>query len=100
MRSPVSLVREDETVFWRLGVSKLLGVEIYNPELHVVLHFDFAQIMQERLPKTVLCKIVRHAFRHENMSRITAIHHALGNVNSRCAHPCADEGEGELSMLY
>ena len=38
--------------------------------------------MQQRLPNTVLGEIVGDAFRDQNMTGFTAIHHALRNVDS------------------
>jgi hypothetical protein len=38
------------------------------------------------LPQAVLCKVVSHALRHQNVSGIAAIHHPLGDVNSGTGH--------------
>ena len=47
--------------------------------------FDLAiaKIMEMRIPARKRRKIFGHAFRHENMTRITAIHHPLRHVYAR-----------------
>src|SRR6202011_453073 len=66
----------------RLRIAELFGVNIYDSELHSVFHFDFANLMQMRLPQAVLREVVGHALRHQNVSGIAAIHHSLRDVNS------------------
>ena len=66
---------------WQFGIAELAGVNIHDSDFHSVFHFDFANLVQERLPETVLRKIVGDALRDENVTRIAAIHDALRDVN-------------------
>ena len=44
--------------------------------------FTFAEIMQIRLPLVVLLEIFGGVLRHENVTGVTAIHDALGDVDA------------------
>ena len=50
---------------------------------YAVFYFAFSEIMEVRLPMSVLLQIFGDAFREENVSGVAAIHHALGHVNAR-----------------
>ena len=69
--------------FWRLRISKLFIIDIYDPELYAVFRLDFTKLVQERLPQTVLGKILSHAFGYKNVTRIAAIHYPLGKIDPR-----------------
>ena len=47
-----------------------------------MFHLEIPQIMQIRLPTTVLCKIIGDAFRKKDVPGIAAIHHSLRDVNA------------------
>ena len=44
-----------------MRIPEFRRVKIHNPELHPMLDFDFPKLVQERLPETILCKIVGYA---------------------------------------
>ena len=44
--------------------------------------FTFAEIMQIRLPLVVLLEIFGSVLRHENVTGVTAVHDALGDVDA------------------
>ena len=46
----------------RLRISELLGIEIRDAELYPMFHFNLPDLVQERLPETVLRKIIGHTF--------------------------------------
>src|SRR5947207_2743852 len=46
-----------------------------------VFHFHFAQIMQMRAPPSVLLQIFSDSLRYQDMTGITTIHQALGDIN-------------------
>ena len=48
-----------------------------------MFYFADSQIVEERPPPPVLLEVVRDTFRQQNVTRIAAIHHALGDVNAR-----------------
>ena len=48
-----------------------------------MLHFAFAQVVQMGTPLTILFKVVRHMLGQKNVSGVPAIHHSLGQVDSR-----------------
>ncbi len=48
--------------FWHLRVAEFVGVEIENVDAQAVFDFHFAQIMQCRLPITVLLEIFGNSF--------------------------------------
>ena len=52
--------------------------------------FAFAEIMQIRLPLVVLLEIFCGVFRHQDVTGVTAIHDALGDV---------DSGTGNVRLL-
>ncbi len=47
-----------------------------------MLYFAFAEIVQPRLPLTILREIVRDPFGKQDVTGIAAIHHALGHIDS------------------
>ena len=47
-----------------------------------MFHFHVAQFVKIRLPTTLLCEIVSHAFTNENVAGIPAIHHSLRDVDA------------------
>ena len=52
--------------------------------------FTFAEIMQIRLPLVVLLEVFGGVLRHQNVTGVTAIHDALGDV---------DPGAGNVRLL-
>ena len=42
--------------------------------------------MQQWPPFRILLEIVRHPFRHQNVTRVAAIHHALRDVDARAGN--------------
>ena len=48
-----------------------------------MLHFAFAQVVQMGTPLTILFKVVRHMLGQKNVPGVPAIHHSLGQVDSR-----------------
>ena len=52
--------------------------------------FTFAEIMKIRLPLVVLLEVFGGVFRHQNVTGVTAIHDALGDV---------DTGAGNVRLL-
>ncbi len=48
--------------------------------------FTFAEIMQIRLPLVVLLQVFGGVLRHENVTSVTAIHDALGDVDPRAGN--------------
>ena len=52
--------------------------------------FTFAEIMKIRLPLVVLLEIFGGVLRHQNVTGVTAIHDALGDVNA---------GAGNIRLL-
>jgi hypothetical protein len=67
-----------------LRVTQLLRVEIDQRNDFAVFDLAFANLMQIRPPASVMLEIVCHVPREKNMSGISAIHHALRDVNA-CA---------------
>ena len=63
-------------------VAQLLREEIYNVNADPVFHFALTQIVQARRPLPVLCEIIRHPLRKENVTGIAAIHHPLRQVDA------------------
>ena len=55
-----------------------------------MFHFAFAKIMQIRLPLVVLLEVFGGVLRHQNVTGVTAIHDALGDV---------DSGAGNVRLL-
>ena len=51
-----------------------------------MLHFAFAQVVQMGTPLTILFKVVRHMLGQKNVSGVPAIHHSLGQVDSRARY--------------
>ena len=45
-----------------LWIPKLRIVEIHDAEFDSVFHFDFAELMYERLPQTVLNEVIGNTF--------------------------------------
>ncbi len=91
----------DEVVRWRKSFAMLeslrriwvaddIGIEIHDRNNDAVFDFEIAELMQVRLPATVLRKIIGHAFGKENVTGITAIHHPLRDV---------DAGAGDVLAL-
>ena len=50
--------------------------------------FTFAEIMKIRMPLVVLLEIFGSVLRHQNVTGVTAIHDALGDVNPGAGNIC------------
>ena len=50
-----------------------------------MLYFNLSQIMQTRLPVTVLSQILRNPLGKKNVPGVCAIHDSLGDVHSRAS---------------
>src|SRR5262249_43393480 len=61
------------------------AVEIHDRNAHTVLYFAFAEIVQAWLPARIMLKIFRDMLREQNMTGISAIHHALCDVYPRAS---------------
>ena len=65
-------------------------VKVHDVQTLAVFHFTLAEVMQIRLPLVVLLEIFCGVFRHQNVTGVTAIHDALGDV---------DSGAGNIRLL-
>src|SRR4029453_19071770 len=70
-------------LFGQLGIAEILCEEIDNVEAHAVLDFAFAEVVQGRLPMSILIKIFGDTLEKQDVSRIPAVHHPLRQVNPR-----------------
>ena len=51
-----------------------------------MFHFDFADLVQIRLPSAVLRQIFGGAFGKQDVTGIAQIHHALGDIDAGACH--------------
>ena len=51
-----------------------------------MLHFAVAQVVQMGTPLAILFKVVRHMLGQKNVSGVSAIHHSLGQIDSRARY--------------
>ena len=65
-----------------LRIAETILVEVKQMQPQPVLHFALAQIVQVRLPVSILGQIFRHVRGQKNMAGIAAIQHSLGNIDS------------------
>jgi hypothetical protein len=65
--------------FW---IAQFSTVEIDHIDALAVFNRAVAQVMQLRLPLPVVLQIVGDMSRKKNVSRISAVHHPLCDVNS------------------
>src|SRR5207302_7357473 len=65
-----------------LGIAKVLGVEIYDRDARSMFHLAFAKIVQMSFPMAILLEIFSHMLGDENVTRVTAIHHSLRDIDS------------------
>src|SRR5438128_1550883 len=65
-----------------LRIAEIIFVEVKQVQAQSMLYLALAQIVQVRLPVPVLGQILRHMPGQKNMSRIAAIQHPLGDVDS------------------
>src|SRR5262249_47388493 len=63
------------------GVADFVVVKIYHVQAFAMFGFTFTEIMQIRLPLVVLLEIFCSMLRDQNVTGVTAIHDALGDVN-------------------
>src|SRR5213082_3860480 len=63
-------------------VAEAVLVEVDKIKPQPMLYLPLAEVVQVRLPVTVLSQVVHHMFGQENMSGITAIHYPLRNIDS------------------
>src|SRR5205085_12453863 len=63
-------------------VAEAVFGEINKIKPQPVFYLPLAEVVQVRLPVTVLSEVVRHMFGQENMSGIAAIHYPLRHVDS------------------
>jgi hypothetical protein len=73
---------------WNLGISNSVAVKINHVNADAVFHFALAKIVKEGSPARVLFQIVGHVFRQKDVSRVAAIHHSLGDVDSSTGNIC------------
>jgi len=66
--------------FWAIGDCRDLCEEIDNVEAHAVFDFAFAEVVQVRLPMSILIQIFGDTLGKQDVSRITAVHHPLRQV--------------------
>ena len=59
------------------GVPRVIGVEVYDMDAHVVLYFAFAQVVQMGAPLAILFEVVSYVLGQKDVSGVPAIHHAL-----------------------
>ena len=64
-------------------------MEIDYMDALAVFHRALAQVMQLRLPLPVVLQIVGYMSGEKNVSRISAIHHPLGDINSSAGDICS-----------
>jgi hypothetical protein len=69
-----------------LRIAETILVEVKQVQAQPVLHFAFPQIMQARLPMTVLAQVLHHVRGQKNMPGIAAIQHSLRNIDSRTGY--------------
>jgi hypothetical protein len=71
-------------------IPEFVRVKIEERERNAVFYFARAEIMQERSPLRVLLEIIRDAFRNQNVTGVTAIHHPLRDI---------DPGPSDIPLL-
>src|SRR5262249_40486683 len=64
------------------GITDFRVVEIYHVQAFAMFSFAFTELMQIRLPLVVLLKVFCGVLRYQNVTSVTAIHDALGDVDS------------------
>ncbi len=65
-------------------------VEVYYMQSLAVFNFTFSKIVKIWLPLIVLLEVFGGVFRNQDVAGVTAIHDALGGVNS---------GAGNIRLL-
>src|SRR5262249_11131877 len=73
---------------WR-RITELIVVEVYDRDVHAMLHFAFPQIVEMAVPAWMRGKILSYMFRDEDVSCVAAIHYPLGDVNSGPRNICS-----------
>ena len=58
-------------------------MEIDDMKLESVLNLALSKLMQVRLPVAIVGQILGQTFGYKNVSCVTAIHHALADVDCR-----------------
>ena len=69
-------------LFGRLSIAHLIAIQIYDTDAHPVLHFAFAQIMQERPPLIELRQILGDVFGKKNVPDVSTGHHSLCHIET------------------
>ena len=87
-RDRLRLLLDSVKFLWNLRVPDSIIVEINDADAHPVFHFAFAELVQIRLPARILFQIIGDMFGEKNVSSIAAIHHPLGDVDSRPGDVC------------
>src|ERR1700731_1122463 len=73
---------ERPELFWQLRIADVIPVEIDDAKTHSVLHFAFAEIVQERPPMFVSFEIFGVAFGEKNVPGVAAVHHPLRHIKT------------------
>src|SRR5438128_7600238 len=71
-----------------LWIPNLIVIEIYDGYFLAVFYFAFAELVQTWPPARVLFQIIGDTFGKKNVSGVAAIHHPLGDVDSRSSDIC------------
>src|SRR5439155_20572579 len=66
-----------------LWIADTIFVEAKQVQVQSVLYFTLTQIVQARLPVSILGQIFRHVRGQKNMPGIPAIQHPLRDIDSR-----------------
>ena len=66
-----------------LWIAETIFVEAKQVQVQPVLHFTLTQIVQARLPVSILGQIFRHVCGQKNMPCIATIQHPLRDIDSR-----------------
>src|SRR6476646_9824749 len=64
-------------------IADVIPEEIREPDAHAVFYFALTQVLQVRLPISVLLQVFGYPLRKQDMTSIAAIHHSLRNINPR-----------------
>src|SRR5262249_40913809 len=83
-------------------IAKLASVQIHYRDVNAMFYFTFAKFMQVRLPVRVFLKIFSDVLRKQDVSRITAVHDPLCDVDPRAGHVrfpgCVDDPTDRPTM--
>src|SRR5205814_5909640 len=79
---PRAALLQDMEFLWQLWVAHLIRVKVHNRNAHPMLHFAFAEIVQEWSPMFVFPYIFGDAFGQKNVTGVAAVHHPLRQVEA------------------